>query len=222
MGTLLFLSLVAVYGYRIHRRWISSSNSNFPGCFCVRTVNVSGGRCVLIPLPPPFPSPSLKVCPPSTYPPPTAWRDNTPVSSAPLTVFPTFIPPAAPSSSQDCSRSVRCAPWSGPILHDLFTSSSLHRIQLYIYHIHVLPATPPATRSSATAHDIAPRSFGIYSSLIGVLCVLGRQRHRHRIRIHNHIIHRYSSSYLIRPPFGWAERDTRIYPSSSYTYQPAT
>lgn len=136
----LSLSLVAVYGYPTHRGRISSSNSNFPGCFRVWAVNASGGPCVLIP-PPPL---SLKPCPPPTFASADRMARHHPgLERVSNTIFPTFISPVASPSSQDCSRSARCAPWSGPILHVMFTSSSLHRIQLYIYHIHVPPATPP-------------------------------------------------------------------------------
>ena len=85
--------------------WLSHSSSldlffhsNLPGRFCVRTVNVSGGWCVLIPLPPPFPSPLLKACLPSNLPLRRQHGVTTPRSRARLSLYfpPSYRPQPHP------------------------------------------------------------------------------------------------------------------------------
>lgn len=202
MGTVLFLS-----------RWLLSMVipltvvgsllpiRTFLAAFVSGLSTPAAGRACSSPLPLSRSNPVLL----QPSPPPTAWRDTTPVSSAsPILSFPPSYRPS-PHPRLRIARDQHAVP-PGPAPYCMSCSHLRLCIAfnctytIYMYH----QPHPPATRFSATAHDIASRSFGIYSSLIGVLCVLGRHRRRHRIRIHNHIIHHYSSPYLIRPLFGWA------------------
>ncbi|KAH9938407.1 uncharacterized protein B0H18DRAFT_14212 [Fomitopsis serialis] len=147
--------------------------------------------------------------PPSSAPSPASCLHGATAPRSELALYlfiPTFIipTPALPGTLETCPAAL-----PGPVLHGSFASSSLHRIQLYIYHMHVLPARPlpliPCNRPSS-------HSFGIHSSLIGVLwSTVANVTQLIRIRIHITI----AILLLPRPPppaSAPAEADGRTYP----------